>query len=1010
MTQDNYGFSAARDRLLAALGGDQEKLRVSWDDLTTAARALLTNGYFVVPVHSVFSDHPARGKAPKGEGWQTRTDSSVYLQQLLYPGDNLGIRCGEPAGQDASGRPLYVVGIDVDFELETEAAAVRATLKGVLTRYGRRPKFLALVRTLSAQSRDIKWRHSDGREMTTQIIGAGGHPTAGPKQFVCFGYHPGTMQLYAWEGSSPFEIPADQLPSVELEDVFAEFDRVLAPLGWSRKISVSTTVGVLPQDAFGVVTEDEKRKLAAQGRVWLEHEIKKLRLMPEKSGRGRVAYEIGRRIGPIIACGAITIAEAENALYAAQPKEDIGRDFERGLGATVDPAQHPACRALKQIRGYPVVAVGGHILPVPKKPVYANAPAEITRPDGRSARQIATEAWEAKRVPRNILLSTDRATASTWGSAFAQANDGLIFRSTAGGRVVKVSLAACPPLPKNLDMGGFNSDLLTTNEILLETEVDKATLSLLMNESATFWRPVEYPDGQVPADVEEVEWTEKQGFATVTVKGKTMRWAEWNAFNPEILGDYDPQRIVWRSAPAPKGNIALAAMSFIRGGEHDAWLRRLSGVSAAPCLAPDGSIWAADGYNCETRPDGIGVFVALGKLRGHVVIPSDDLLSNPNSNEVREAIHVLRQFIGLFPYADNVSEAVLLSLFLSLIARPSLTLVPQHIVDAPSYGTGKSFSALMLATAAGASSHVIACAGGGDRKGDSDVEIAKRFETELLKGANGLILLDDVPYGRIPNFPTLRSYLTIPKPINIRPLGESNSLAVDPTRAVIVATGNNVTVSQDMVRRSVHCYLDREPAVARGWNKEDAEQKLKRVMAEPALRGKFLSAALALLRANLLARPYKHANPTENYEIWSDRIRETCIMVTGADPIRSQEALRTNDPAAEEYRQIAEALLELTGGQWFTTKEIDELVSVAALMTARSAASNGQNSDRPVNIEIIRQHFDAESQKGEPLTKRLGHYLKKYKNHPTNGTPCRRVRHLPPETKNRNAVARWRIE
>ena len=137
-------------------------------------------------------------------------------------------------------------------------------------------------------------------------------------------------------------------------------------------------------------------------------------------------------------------------------------------------------------------------------------------------------------------------------------------------------------------------------------------------------------------------------------------------------------------------------------------------------------------------------------------------------------------------------------------------------------------------------------------------------------------------------------------------------MEVSPAKFTWIATGNNVRVSEDMVRRSVHARLDRDKAEVWGWAGEKAaEVALDRIRDEPKARAEIVSAILSLLQH---VRQTGASLPRlSNFEGWSALPREVAYLVMGADPVATQARLRANDEKAIEHAEIATALLALIG-------------------------------------------------------------------------------------------------
>ena len=294
-------------------------------------------------------------------------------------------------------------------------------------------------------------------------------------------------------------------------------------------------------------------------------------------------------------------------------------------------------------------------------------------------------------------------------------------------------------------------------------------------------------------------WQETHGTGkrakTVTITAKTLAWGLKRASNPAVLLGLDPSRKVLVPHSLDAVNKKLAH-DLVKDGTNGAYLWRLTGIHCAPQFTKDGRVLTVDGFHGDG--EGGGCMLALGQLNGRV---HADVA-------IDEAKATVREFIALFPYSGPDDEAVLTSLFFAALSRRTFPLAPLHIFDAPRTGTGKTLAAVIISKIAGATAPVIIPCADGSK--DGEAELRKRIETALVTGASGVVLLDDVPRSRVPNPETLRTALSEPTPLMVRKFGKNDEqVPTDPTRIIWAATGNNIGVSDDMVRRCISCYLDR---------------------------------------------------------------------------------------------------------------------------------------------------------------------------------------------------------
>ena len=255
----------------------------------------------------------------------------------------------------------------------------------------------------------------------------------------------------------------------------------------------------------------------------------------------------------------------------------------------------------------------------------------------------------------------------------------------------------------------------------------------------------------------------------------------------------------------------------------------LAGIARAPILRHDGTICTQPGYDPISRlfycPDPGLVLTRIPEF--------------PDGNEVQACVDILLDVISDFPFADEPSQANALAILFSLLMRPVITgHVPLAIVDAPVQGTGKS----LLSTALGmiAVGHIAAES---IPARNNDDEWRKKI-TSILLTATPLVLLDNIPDNTTIDSPTLAAVLTAREWAD-RLLGRNDTIRL-PSRAVWIATGNNLRVAGDIPRRSYCIRLDaneERPWKRKNFKIRDLEGHIL------ANRGDLLSAALTIIRA-----------------------------------------------------------------------------------------------------------------------------------------------------------------
>lgn len=298
-------------------------------------------------------------------------------------------------------------------------------------------------------------------------------------------------------------------------------------------------------------------------------------------------------------------------------------------------------------------------------------------------------------------------------------------------------------------------------------------------------------------------------------------------------------------------------------------LPALAGLIHAPTLRADGSVLEAPGYDPAT-----GFYL---DPRGTTFPP---VPANPSRDDAMRAAETLRGLLAEFPFVDGASRAVALSAILTATIRRSLGAAPLHAFTAPAPGTGKSFLTELVGEIAFARSI------GGAAYSDDESENRKQIDGVLLAGQPA-ILLDNVTTAL--QGARLNEMLTQPS-VTVRPLGGSRMVEV-PCGAMVLATGNNISIAADMTRRCLLATLDAH-----------AERpELRRFKADPialvrANRGRYVAAALTILRAYEVAGRPNAPAPLGSFADWSSRVRAAIIWCGEVDPVATQTGIRENDP------------------------------------------------------------------------------------------------------------------
>ena len=337
---------------------------------------------------------------------------------------------------------------------------------------------------------------------------------------------------------------------------------------------------------------------------------------------------------------------------------------------------------------------------------------------------------------------------------------------------------------------------------------------------------------------------------------------------------------------------------------------RLRGVSMTPTLAR-----SEPGYDVKS-----GLYLAFPE--GMFPAPLE-----PTPENAKAALARLSAPLRKFPFKGPGSKSVVLSMFLSGVCRGELRTCPLHGVSAPTAGTGKTklidmAGILITGTKPSHATHT-----------PSSEEMEKRL-VSILRCGDQVINLDNAIAPLEGEF--LASMLTS-EVLQARILGESERVQLD-TRTLVLATGNNLRLRGDMVRRAIICRIDAK-----------TEQPDRRVFEfEPVAeiqqsRSQLVVDALTVLRAYINAgRPLPlHHRPLGSFDDW-ELVRGALIWLGQDDPVLTQAAARDDDDDREMLGDVLSALFRRFGNAEFRTRELENGISDTVRQEIQMHLRNGE--------------------------------------------------------------------
>ncbi|MFO0806050.1 MAG: hypothetical protein U0791_23340 [Gemmataceae bacterium] len=311
-------------------------------------------------------------------------------------------------------------------------------------------------------------------------------------------------------------------------------------------------------------------------------------------------------------------------------------------------------------------------------------------------------------------------------------------------------------------------------------------------------------------------------------------------------------------------------------------IRPLTAVVTAPTIRPDGSILDTPGYDAAT-----GLY--LDPANGLTINVPD----RPTRGQVSAAVETLGYPLADFPFRDPCHQSAAIAAVLTLVGRWTFSgAVPLFLVDANRAGTGKGLLVdicVLIGTGVKPPSMANTI---------DDDEMRKRLMSLALAGEL-IVKVDNIPEHESLGTASLESAITAGE-VHDRLLGKNEAAKV-PMRAVWWATGNNVRLFGDMGRRSCHVRL--ETSLENPEERPDVKEKelLEHVRVN---RGKYLSAALTILRGWFVAGQPRQALPTwGSFEAWSAVVRQAVVWAGLVDPYTTRTGLLGNsDPVGNAFK------------------------------------------------------------------------------------------------------------
>jgi putative DNA primase/helicase len=393
------------------------------------------------------------------------------------------------------------------------------------------------------------------------------------------------------------------------------------------------------------------------------------------------------------------------------------------------------------------------------------------------------------------------------------------------------------------------------------------------------------------------------------------------------------------------------AQLFLETPEGWGRMPRVNRICETPLLR-DGQLIAKRGYNAE----------AAAWLHA----PPNVRLRTPLTEETAHAcLKRVCDWLAEFPFSDraeasnnemmSLDESVAVCALLTAALRASLPAAPGFLIDKPSYGAGATTLAKLV--------HVILTGrlpAVMNVQNSEEEELRKQLDAAQLAG-RACIVLDNVRDGATLTSTALAQLISEPTRL-VRLLGQSKDDEVACSQMVLV-TGVNCTVANDLVRRFLRCRLA-----------ATQERPQERIFTRPNLieeaqqqRAEILSDLFTITAAYLASGERAQVTALAGFRDWSQLCAEPLVWLKHRDPVPSSHSLEAEDPVTAMLREVIANWQTAFGAHAITVREL----------------TDGGRAIDPANVkhaaERLREIFAeiCPARDGKPDPRRVGTWLRR---------------------------------
>lgn len=374
------------------------------------------------------------------------------------------------------------------------------------------------------------------------------------------------------------------------------------------------------------------------------------------------------------------------------------------------------------------------------------------------------------------------------------------------------------------------------------------------------------------------------------------------------------------------------------------------------------------------RPTGEWVWLDKGYDResGIYTVPTLDYATDWT---LAQAVAFLNEHGEWYPWAwpeelegkrdlmENRSWAVqvgaMVGMYLYCVFGPG-TLRPMISYLANQPGTGKSTLASMVVIP------VFGYSATTDAPKD-DAEMSKVLQT-VANTAMPYLFFDDIGGGIFSN--PLNRFITS-ESLLARVMGGNKEMTLVKNTTQVLATGNAIKISDDLMRRSLIAELFLSGDVA---GRKFPKVITTKYLGRPEVRAGFLSALCALVKnfveCTSNGTSHTHGSPLATFEEWSELVAGVVIMGGYADPLAKPDLAFGGAEEQDEWRELLILVAgEQTGDVEFERTQLVEVARKHGLLEDLVGSKEGVEMDAGATKRFGRQ---LQRWRGRTLTDKLG--------------------------------------